>query len=238
MELRIAVIHGQAHKGITYTAAHAVLRHLSRPGNEIREFFLPKDGPDFCVGCNACFIKGETFCPSSAKTQPIAQAMEWADVIFLASPNYVMNMSGPMKNLMDHLAYRWVTHRPHGAMFRKVGVAVSSSAGAPAGGVTKSLARQLKWMGCPKVFQLPFTSGAMTASDLSPKKRDALERRAKKIAASIARRVQKPRASLRGRLFFSIFRKMQSSPGAAWNPTDRDWWRNQGWLQKTRPWKG
>lgn len=50
-----------------------------------------------------------------------------------------MEMSGAMKNLMDHLAYRWVTHRPHGSMFRKVGVVVCSSAGAPTTCVLKSM---------------------------------------------------------------------------------------------------
>lgn len=233
--MKMTVIHGQSHKGVTYTMTHALLDRLM--GEEIQEFFLPKDGPDFCTGCNSCFMKGEDYCPSAAKVRPIAKALEWADVIILDSPNYVMGMSGAMKNLMDHLAYRWVTHRPHDSMFLKVGVAVCSSAGAPAGGVAKSMARKLKWMCCPKVYLFPLTSNALGISDLKPKKRERIERKAAKIAKAVKRRVANPRPGLRGKAVFTIIRKMQSAPAAAWNPTDRDWWRDQGWTGKARPWK-
>ena len=205
--MNITVIHGQSHKGVTYTMTREVLKHLADDQDEIREFFLPKDGPDFCCGCNSCFIKGEGNCPSAQKVQPIAAAM-----------------SGSMKNFLDHMAYRWVTHRPYGGMFKKIGVVFCSSAGAPAGHTARSLARQLKWMSVSRVYCFPFV-------------RDMLERSAARIAAKVRQRAKRPRASLRGKLFFYVFRKMQSSPGAAWNPVDRDWWVNQGWTDKTRPWK-
>ncbi|WP_394926650.1 flavodoxin family protein [uncultured Robinsoniella sp.] len=218
--MNITVIHGQSHKGVTYTMTREVLKHLADDQDEIREFFLPKDGPDFCCGCNSCFIKGEGNCPSAQKVQPIAAAM-----------------SGSMKNFLDHMAYRWVTHRPYGGMFKKIGVVFCSSAGAPAGHTARSLARQLKWMSVSRVYCFPFVSNAMGVSDMKAEKRDMLERSAARIAAKVRQRAKRPRASLRGKLFFYVFRKMQSSPGAAWNPVDRDWWVNQGWTDKTRPWK-
>ncbi len=236
--MKITVIHGQAHKGVTYTMTKEVLgRLVNTEQDEIREFFLPMDGLHFCCGCNSCFIKGEHTCPSAEKVQPIAQAMEWADVIFLDSPNYVMEMSGAMKNLMDHLAYRWVTHRPHGAMFTKVGVTLCSSAGAPAGHTVRSMAKQLKWMGVSKVYGFPFTCNALGVLDLKPEKRTEMERKAACVAEKVRRRVQNPHPSLRGKLFFSIFRKMQSAPASDWNPTDRNWWADQGWIKGSRPWK-
>lgn len=236
--MQITVIHGQGHKGVTYSVTHAMLDRLAEHTDfTLREFFLPKDGPDFCVGCNSCFLKGEGFCPSAEKMRPIAEAMEQADVIVLDSPNYVLEMSGGMKNLLDHFAYRWVTHRPSGSMYRKIGVAVSSSAGAPAGHTVRSMARQLKWMGCPTVCLLPFTCNAFGVSDLSEKKRAEMERKTRKTALRIRRLVSHPRASLRAKLFFLIFRKMQSAPAAAWNPKDRDWWVDRGWTKDARPWK-
>ena len=236
--MKIAVIHGQAHLGVTYAMTKAVLDRLAAGEQDaVREFFLPKDGPGFCVGCNSCFLKGAEHCPGAEQVQPIASALDWADVILLDSPNYVLEMSGAMKNLMDHLAYRWVTHRPSGAMFTKVAVALSSSAGAPAGHTVRSMARQLKWMGVPKVYCFPFICNALGVSDLKPGKLAQMQKTAEKIASRVRRRVARPRASLRAKLFFSIFRKMQSSPAAAWNPTDRDWWVAQGWTQAARPWK-
>lgn len=235
--MKVTIIHGQSHKGITYTITHTVLKYLISQEDECKEFFLPKDGPEFCIGCNQCFIKGEEHCPSAKQMEPIAKAIEWADIIILDSPNYVMNMSGGMKNLMDHLAYRWVTHRPHDSMFHKVGITISSSAGAPAVSVVKSMAKQLKWMCCPKVYLFPFTSYAMTVSEMKPEKRAKMERKAKKIARDVKNRAKHPYTSQRSKIQFMIFRKMQSSPDAAWNPTDRDWWVNQGWTKKVRPWK-
>lgn len=233
--MKITMIHGQAHKGITHFMAQEVLHCLLSEQDEFREFFLPKDGPNFCVGCNACFLKGESHCPSAQQVQPIAEAIEWADVILLSTPNYVMEMSGPMKNLMDHLAYRWITHRPHGAMFTKTGIALCSSAGAPAGHVTRSLAKQLKWMGVPKVYCFPLISQAMTVRDMKPEKKAEVTRKAAHIARKVKKRMNHRPTSLRNRLMFSIFRKMQTSPAAGWNPTDRDWWVNQGWTKKIRP---
>lgn len=205
--------------------------------DEVREFFLPKDGPDFCYGCNSCFIKGEEKCPSAEKVQPIAVAMEWADVIILDSPCYVLEMSGALKNLMDHLAYRWITHRPHGSMFNKVGITVCSSAGAPTKGVLKSMGKQLKWMGVPKVYYCGLMSNAMGVSDLKAEKVKEIEKKAKRISKKVKSRVAHPQIGIKGIVMFNIFRGMQSSEKSAWNPKDREWWVNQGWTQKVRPWK-
>ena len=71
-----------------------------------------------------------------------------------------------MKNLMDHFAYRWITHRPHAKMFTKVGLTISSSAGAPPSNTVKSMAKQLKWMGVPKVYKFPFISNALNISKI------------------------------------------------------------------------
>lgn len=235
--MKVAVIHGQNHKGTTYTITHIILKYLLEEKDESKEFFLPKDGPDFCCGCLNCFVKGEKHCPSADKVQPIAKAMEWADVILLDSPNYVMEMGAPMKNLMDHLAYRWLTHRPHGSMFWKTGIVVSSSAGAPCNGVVKSLAKQLRWQCVPKVYKLGLACMAAPGEELKPERRKKIERLAKKLVRATKKRVAHPRAGLREKAGFYIFRKVQSSLGAAWNPTDRDWWINQYWTKKVRPWK-
>lgn len=235
--MKIVVIHGQSHKGITYAMVHAVLRHLMAPGDDLKEFFLPGDGPEFCCGCNVCFTKGEHFCPSAKKVQPIVKVWEEADVIILSSPNYVMEMCGAMKNLMDHLAYRWVTHRPHCSMFRKIGVVVSSSAGASPRRVVKSMANQLHWMCVPKVYSFALVSHAMGLNNLKEGKRQKMEKRAAQIAKAVKKRQLHLPFGLRSRIYFAVFRGMQSHPKFAWNPIDQAWWKEMGWLGSARPWK-
>ncbi|HNX13340.1 MAG TPA: NAD(P)H-dependent oxidoreductase [Oscillospiraceae bacterium] len=235
--MKIAVVHGQTHKGVTYGMTSTFLRNLMGTEDELTEFFLPKDGPDFCYGCYNCFLKSEEKCPSANKVQPIAKALEQADVIVLDTPDYVMEMSGAMKNLMDHLAYRWFSHRPHGAMFLKVGVTICSSAGAPTANVTKSMARQLKWIGVPKVYRFGLACQTAPGEKPRPEKQAQIDRKAEKLAKAVRRRAEHPHTGLRIRFMFWLFKGMQTDDKTAWNPVDRDWWIRQGWTKKTKPWK-
>ena len=52
--MKIAVIHGETHKGSTYHMAHAVAEKI---GGDIKAFFLPRDFGEFCNGCTRCFQK-------------------------------------------------------------------------------------------------------------------------------------------------------------------------------------
>ncbi len=159
------------------------------------------------------------------------------DIIMLDTPNYAMDISGAMKNLLDHLAYRWVTHRPHGSMFAKVGIVVSSSAGAPPNAALKSLSTKLKWMCVPRVYRFALISGALGIKDLSEAKKAKIESKAQKLAQKTRKAAAHPRASLRTKSAFLLFRNMQRS-ASAWNPTDRNWWKTQNWLENTFPWRG
>ncbi len=55
--MKIAVIYGQSHKGITYTLAHTVLQYLMTAQDELKEFFLPTDGPAFAMDATAVFLR-------------------------------------------------------------------------------------------------------------------------------------------------------------------------------------
>ena len=141
------------------------------------------------------------------------------DIIMLDTPNYAMDISGAMKNLLDHLAYRWVTHRPHGSMFAKVGIVVSSSAGAPPNAALKSLSTKLKWMCVPRVYRFALISGALGIKDLSEAKKAKIESKAQKLAQKTRKAAAHPRASLRTKSAFLLFRNMQRSASAGIQPT-------------------
>lgn len=234
--MKITIIHGQSHRGITYWCTKTVLEQLKKAEDEVMEYFMPKDLPIFCCGCNNCFLKGEQKCPAATYVQPIIQNIEESELLIIDTPNYVMDMSAPLKNFFDHLAYRWVTHRPHESMYHKTAIVICSSAGAPSKSVTKAIAKKLKWMGITTVFQLPFVSNALTAQDISDKKKEELKRKAISVSRKGMGNIQAPHIGIQAKVFFTIFRKMQSSPNAGWNPTDRDWWISQGWTDKIRPW--
>ena len=70
-------------------------------------------GIDDCIGCFQCIIKGEESCPHYDQVSAVMKALEAADVIIIDSPTYVMNVTGQLKTFFDHMAYRWISHRPH-----------------------------------------------------------------------------------------------------------------------------
>lgn len=92
--MKIVIIHGQSHKGSTYHIAHMLAEKLD---GEIKEFFLPRDFGEFCVGCTRCILESEKKCPHYEKLKPLTAAIDEADVIILASPVYVYHATGSMK---------------------------------------------------------------------------------------------------------------------------------------------
>ena len=89
--MKITIIHGQNHKGSTYTVARELAEKL---GGEITEFFLPRDFAQPCLGCTTCFRTDLTHCPHFEKLQPLAVALLFADVILASFYNGKMVFSG------------------------------------------------------------------------------------------------------------------------------------------------
>jgi len=63
-----------------------------------------------CCGCRACFDKGEEECPLKDELLIIWEKIYQADGILAASPVYVEDVNGIMKNWIDRMAFN--CHRP------------------------------------------------------------------------------------------------------------------------------
>ena len=59
--MKIVLIHGQNHKGSSYTIGRRIADKINAE-KEITEFFLPKDLNHFCIGCYNC-IDDNNKCP-------------------------------------------------------------------------------------------------------------------------------------------------------------------------------
>ncbi|WP_058304248.1 flavodoxin family protein [Gorillibacterium timonense] len=232
--MKIAVLHGQMHRGSTYHLTHSVLDRLGGEGAEIREFFMPRDTPGYCVGCYKCFMEGEMKCPHSDAVQPIVAALEEADVIILDSPCYVFGMTGQLKTTLDHVGYLWMSHRPSATMFRKVGLVISTAAGAGASKVTKDLRTQLFFWGVPVIHRWSVKVAAFNWQSVKPETIQRIERKASKLAKQIRKEVNSARPGFKTRMIFRIMRLSQK--GNKWNPLDREHWVREGWMDSERPW--
>lgn len=232
--MELTIIHGQMHKGSTWHVTDSIRRKLADEHTVVHEFYMPKDTPDYCVGCFRCIQKGEQACPHADQVQNISAAMRRSDVVIIDSPTYCFEMTGQLKTLFDHFAYQWLSHRPRREMFAKVGIVVSTAAGAGAARVTKSMARQLSWWGMARVYRLPVSVSAASWAEVSPKILQKIERQTGSVADRARRAVGHVLPPVKTRLLFGIMRKMQA--GNTWNGTDQGYWQDNGWLATARPW--
>lgn len=229
--MKTVIVHGQSHQGSTYHIAHSLAEKV---GGEITEFFLPKDFGDHCVGCTSCFIKGEEHCPHYSRLAPITKALDEADLIILASPVYVFHATGSMKDFLDHLGYRWMAHRPEERMFRKQAVCISTAAGMGTKSANKDMADSLFYWGVSRIYRYGVPVAATSWQGISEKKARSIDRHTGKLAKKILSRAKKVTPTLKGRMMFMIMRAVQKD---GWNPKDKEYWKEKGWLDKTRPWK-
>lgn len=232
--MELTIIHGQAHKGSTYHVTNLLKESIGSNDAIIHEYFMIKDTPDYCVGCFNCFQKGEQYCPHASKVQEIASSMIKSDIIIIDSPTYCYEMTGQLKTLFDHYGYMWMSHRPRKEMFTKVGIAVSTAAGAGAKNVVKSIKRQMFFWGMAKVYTMPFIVSAMNWDEVSEKIKSKITSDVKNTASSIKNNTGRVKPNIKTKFLFNIMRKMHISND--WNMTDRNYWDNNKWLGSVRPW--
>lgn len=235
--MKITVINGTARHGSTWNCMDALRQALSAYEEpELTEFFLPKDMPHFCSGCFSCFLNGEETCPHAASVVPIADAILQADVVILTSPVYGMDISGQLKALLDHLCFMWMSHRPDARMFHKVGVVISTAAGAGLGHTAKTMKYSLKFWGVKKIYSFQNSVGAMKWDDVSLRKQDQIRKDAAVLAKRIAKSAKHidtlPNPIFRSFFFWMMTGMMRKN---TWNPRDRNYWESQGWLTGRKP---
>jgi len=121
----LAIIGSPKGKGNTYEVVRRVEEKMRGAGDvEFEYLFLRDVNLQPCRGCYICFDKGEDRCPLRDDRASIEERIQRADGVIFASPTYIMNVSGLMKNFIDRLGY--VSHRPR---FFKPALIVSTTGG-------------------------------------------------------------------------------------------------------------
>jgi multimeric flavodoxin WrbA len=228
--MRIVVLHGQIHHGVTWHLLQALLAGLQAPDDSLQEFTL--NNLPSCTGCFTCFKVDEARCPHRAQYGRIIEAIEAADIVIATSPTYCMEMSGQLKTFFDHMAYRWAPHRPHPAMWNKVGIAISSTVGAGAGNVVRSIARQFMWWLIPRRYTLALALQAANWAEVAPEKQVRAARQAEALGRKIRQRGLPKRMGLLQRLIhFGIGMGVRSGK---WLARDTEYWLAQGWVRSVK----
>ena len=237
--MKITVINGTEKKGVTFRLKELFLQKFQ--GAEITEFYLPKDCPSFCTGCTSCFVSGENACKDFDAVNAIEKSLLAADLIVMTSPAYVMHATGAMKALLDHLAYRWMPHRPAPEMFGKRAVIITQCIGAGAKSAAKDIKHSLSWWGISKigVFSCSLMEDIVWDT-LSEKRRARLTKTINGLSCRFAKinYAKSARTTLSTKIKFALCRIIQKQvrkKGIA--GLDNAYWYENGWLEKRRPWK-
>lgn len=231
--MKIAIINGQNHKGSSYHIGRSLAEQIAGE-KEITEFFLPRDLNHFCIGCYRC-IENDADCPWFEQKNAIVDAMEAADLLVFTTPTYCMAPSASMKALLDLTFTLWMTHRPRASMFRKKAVVISTAAGSPTSGAIKGVAQNLFYWGVPKIYRYGARVQAMNWDGVKTKRKEKVTRDMAKLARKLDKN-KPPRVGLRTRFVFWMMAGMQKANWSS-SPTEKEYWQNQGWLGKARPWK-
>ena len=139
MNITVIYASGRKTRSSTYQIAQMLIKELLEDGTCF-SFFLPDDMPHICTGCRACILGKEQACGGAAAMAPILEAMEQSGLILFCAPTYVYYVPGQMKSLLDHLAYRWMVHRPDLTFMKKQAVIINTAAG----GGMRSTVRDIK----------------------------------------------------------------------------------------------
>jgi multimeric flavodoxin WrbA len=229
--MRILAIVGSGRDGNTLTLTEIFLRKMealaTASGEEfqseilqLRDLKLP-----FCLSCHNCVTeKGDQYCPHHEIVAVVAKKLLAADGVILASPVYSLQISGLMKNLIDHLSFYF--HRP--CLFDKYGLALTDTAGSghrAAGGYLQTVMHA--WgIGKPQVLPLALRNVKVVMDRKMERK---LTRAAERFYSQITNK-ESSSPSLYDLGYFNIWRVFISTsppPGA-----DYEYWQKRGWLDQ------
>lgn len=233
VDMKIVVIHGQNHKGSSYHIGRMLIDKIKLK-KEIIEFFLPKDLNHFCLGCYNC-LEDDTKCPFYDEKRKIIEAVENADLLIFTTPTYCMRASAPMKSLIDLTFTYWMVHRPRACMFGKKAVVISSAAGGGANQAIKDVTNTLFNWGIPWIRKYGVSVQAMNWEGVGNKKKEKIEKQMTRLAKQVVR-AGKPKVRIKTKFIFHMMRMMQKA-GWGSSPFEKQYWSEQGWFDKKRPWK-
>ncbi len=228
--MKLLVITGsQRKKGNTARIVEMITEHMLALGNiagqpvDIDWLYLGQHEINACLGCRACFNRGETKCPLKDDLLAVKARMLAADALIIATPVYVNDVSGLVKNWIDRLAH--VCHRPEFA--GKCAYLVATVGEGPSNHALKTLKLALGSWGYFIAGQAGFKTGALMGQpEMEAKYRQKTEKIAGQLYSAVAeRRYLNP--SFLSLMTFKI--QQRHWQRVSDKSLDLDYWQDRGW---------
>jgi len=177
-----------------------------------------------CRGCRVCFDRGEVFCPLKDDLLQILEQIRNSDVIIVASPVYVNDVNGIMKNLIDRLAF--ICHRPE--LGNKMVYLIATVGGSISFQALLTLSGAFSTWGAQIIGKTGFVMGELM------KKEEIIrlyESKIQKIGKLIIKAIQKQAFLTPSMISLITFKIQQKAWGKGHGSSaDLEYWKQQGWL--------
>lgn len=233
MNITVIYATGRKAQSASYNIAQLLIRELLGE-DELFSFHLPQDMPHICVGCYTCIRGREEACGGAAALAPILAAMQRSELILFCTPTYAFHVPGQMKSLLDHLAYRWMVHRPELSLLKKQAVIINTAAG----GGMRSTAQEIKdstdYWGVARTHILSQKVWDYDWTNLPASFRAAAEKKVARTAKIVRRHAAHLTPSLKVRCLFTLYRFLHGKQRMS--AVDDAYWEKMGYLAGN-PWE-
>lgn len=150
--MNILIIHGSPRRGNTWNIVNRVREKINEEIDVDYEIIeLSKMKIPMCTGCFNCILKTEEKCPHYESIKYINNKIDWCDAIIITSPVYSLQVSGQLKNFIDHMSYNF--HRPK--YFNKKALIITTTEGVNAKEISNYINEVLTFWGINTTYKLP-----------------------------------------------------------------------------------
>lgn len=195
----------------------------------IERVSLGKLDIQMCRGCRACFDWGEDKCPLKDDLLSLRDKMLAADGYLVASPVYVEDVNGILKNCIDRLAF--LCHRP--ALLKKSVFLMTTAGMGSSNHALRTMSTAFYAWGCRLAGQAKFSAGALTGKEELKKKHEAAILSAAQAFVWNLSQGDQAAPSLYSLIAFAVQQKYWNKESYQQkSPLDYAYWKSKGWLEQ------
>jgi multimeric flavodoxin WrbA len=223
--MKIVAIMGSPHgmKGSTGRLLQPLLDTAKGAGAEVRTFLLSEMRVLPCRACDCCHREGH--CSHDDDFEEIRSAIQGADGLVLATPNYIMSVSAQLKALLDRC-----TGPLHIQAFAgKYGAAVVTSGGPGSSEVEQYLLRFLNTLGIWTVGSVGAEALELADPSQAGLRTDAAADLGRRLIEAIGQKKTFPTQDAARRAFTDRMRMLITARKEEW-PFEYEYWRSRGRL--------
>ncbi|HYE84102.1 MAG TPA: NAD(P)H-dependent oxidoreductase [Clostridia bacterium] len=223
---KVTVFIGSPRKQATYQAVQEFEKNLKSYGEIDFEYIFLKDYHlEYCSGCCLCFDKGEEYCPLKDDRDVLLERLDGSDGVIFATPSYSFQVTAPMKNLLDRLAF--VHHRPRfmGKSFTSI-VTYGIFGGA-------SIVKYLEFTGENLGFHAARGCSLMTLSPMTKRQHRKISQKIEKASMRYYKELMRQTPPTPSFLRLMIFRLSRTTMNLFRDEESRDYryYKEKGWFK-------